>query len=331
MALELPPIAAGGLEGIARPVAAGLREVERLLQAELSPPEPWMAELAGDLSQLGGKRLRPLLVLLWASATGGIRQSHLEVAAACELVHLATLVHDDILDDADVRRGQRTTHRRHGTRAAILCGDWLFTSAFRVAARSCPGTAVAALADAAREVCSGEVHQNWRAGHLDLGLAEYLEVVSAKTASLCAIACRMGPLLNGDPALVAARAEQYGRHLGIAFQMTDDCLDLVGNEDRVGKTLGTDLAGRKLTLPLIHLLATGAPPEVARLKDLLSRGSAQALPIQRLVTESGAVAEAKKIAAAELARAVESTACLAPGPARTSLVQLTDFVARRNN
>ncbi len=308
-----------------------LAAVERLLQDELSPREPWMKELAGGFAGLGGKRIRPLLTLLWGAASGGVREAHIEFAAACELIHLATLVHDDVLDDAQVRRNRQAMHRQHGTRAAILGGDWLFTSAFRVAARNCPGPAIAELAAAAREVCSGEVHQNWLAGDLSLEHGEYVEMVSAKTASLCAVACRMGPYLIGVGPEAIDTAGRFGRHLGVAFQVTDDCLDLVGDEGQVGKTLGTDIAAGKLTSPLIHLLVEAGPTVAAQVKSLLRANPPDAASIQRLVLREGGIDSASRFATAELERAAAAARKLAPSPARDALIQLTSFVACRQN
>lgn len=177
--------ASSGLSQITLPVRDELQRVESLLRLELNSDEPWLAELIDGVQSLGGKRMRPLMLLLFGMATGKVEDSHVRAAVAFELVHLATLVHDDIIDCAAIRRGRPTLHQRQGIRPAVLTGDYLFARAFVVASQvACPEL-LADLAGAVGRVCSGEIRQNHFAGDFGLTLDDYAEIVSAKTASLC--------------------------------------------------------------------------------------------------------------------------------------------------
>lgn len=323
-----PPAA---LVRLASPVQAEMLQVEQILRDELSPGEPWMVDLYCGVESLGGKRIRPLMSLLFARATGDPNRLHCEAAAAFELVHLATLVHDDVLDEADLRRGQPTLHRERGDRAAILCGDSLFTLAFAVASRCGNPQVVSELARSSNRVCSGEIRQNYSAGDWELGFDDYTAIVSAKTASLCAGACRCGVLLNGGGEALGDAAWRFGNHLGIAFQVIDDCLDLDGSEALVGKTLGTDLAGGKLTWPLIHCLRE-RPGLVTLLQEYRRSEDARTLTaICGLLVEHGSLDAARVFAMEQIDAAIRIAGELPESPARQSLVDLARFVGTRNS
>src|SRR5262249_40256168 len=213
-------------------------------------------------SELRGKRLRPALVLLAGQACGGTRPAHPVVAAVVEMIHTATLVHDDILDEASVRRHAATVNAEWGNETAVLLGDYLFTHAFHLAASLDSTRACRWIGHATNKVCEGEMQQVHHRGDLDLDEAGYFAIIEGKTAELTAVSCRLGASSAGASDATVAGLERYGRNLGIAFQIADDVLDIWGDERVTGKSLGTDLEKQKLTLPIILLLRL-VEPDVA--------------------------------------------------------------------
>lgn len=224
------------------------------LRRQLEAFEPEIRDMADYCIDTSGKRIRPALVFLsgW-EGEGAIREDLVKVAAVVELVHLATLVHDDIMDEADLRRSRRTASRAYGPEAAVLLGDALFAHALYLAAQF-PTTAVcSAVADSTRKVCAGEIIQTLRRRTTEVSREDYVRVIDLKTAELFRVSCQLGAELAGYPGEFAAAAARFGRHLGIGYQIYDDLADFFGEEKRIGKTLGTDLASGKLTLPLLVL------------------------------------------------------------------------------
>ena len=235
--------------------------VERLLELSPQATDVKLQSMLDHVRTLGGKRLRPVLTLLCAKACGKITEETIRLAAAVELVHTATLVHDDILDSASRRRHSPTLHVAFDTPSSILAGDWLFTHAYGLANEGESTRPGRWIADAAKQVCEGEIRQGNTIGHFELTEPEYYSILAAKTGALCSVACRLGAWSAGaDPASVEQFAH-YGTQLGLAFQIFDDWLDVWGNPMLAGKTLGTDLASRKPTLPAIRTL------EVSRNRD----------------------------------------------------------------
>jgi octaprenyl-diphosphate synthase len=211
-----------------------------------------MADYCIDTS---GKRIRPALVFLsgW-SGPGIVTPDLVRVAAVVELVHLATLVHDDIMDEADVRRSRRTASRAYGPTAAVLLGAALFAHALHLATQFPTTEICAAVSDSTRKVCAGEIVQTLRRGSTNITRADYQRIVDLKTAELFRVSCFLGARLAGSAPEYVEAASRFGRHLGIAYQIYDDLVDFFGDEARIGKTLGTDLASGKLTLPLLALM-----------------------------------------------------------------------------
>src|SRR5262249_25288331 len=206
------------------------------------------------LQHYRGKRLRPALLLLTARACGRVTPAHHTLAAVAEMIHTATLVHDDVLDDAALRRHVQTVNAGWGNQTSILLGDYLFTHAFHLSSTIGDARACELIGEATNRVCEGELHQVCERGNLDLTEAEYLDIIDGKTAELTSCCCRLGALYSGATTGVVEQLSRYGRWLGVAFQIADDLLDLVGEERTTGKSLGTDLDQQKLTLPLIYLL-----------------------------------------------------------------------------
>jgi octaprenyl-diphosphate synthase len=244
-----------------------------------------------------GKRLRPALALLAGGATGDICPSHVDLAVILELVHLASLVHDDIMDSADLRREQPTASAKWGNSLAVLLGDCLFAHALKLATGFANIEICRRIAQASKDVCSGEIIQTQRRYDLNLSVAEYLRIIEMKTASLFASAAELGALLSGASPDVITAFKSYGLKLGTAYQIYDDCLDLAGTEETAGKTLGSDLRKGKLTLPLLYLLEMIDRDQYHRFNEILLRSDPHEL----------AEMQANVIAQGCLRRAVETT------------------------
>jgi octaprenyl-diphosphate synthase len=270
------------------------------------------------------------LVLLTAQACGGVRPAHPVVAAVVEMIHTATLVHDDILDEADVRRHAATINAEWGNEAAVLLGDYLFTHAFHLAASLETTLACRWIGAATNRVCEGELQQVHHRGDLDLAEADYFSIVEGKTAELTAVSCRLGARYAEAPEAIVDDMDAFGRHLGIAFQLADDVLDLWGDERSSGKTLGTDLQKQKLTLPLIRLLARSAPAEADRIRRLLAEPTPELRrELRPALVATGALDSAWADAQKHVGLAIDRLGNLPPGPALDLLRDLAGSVLRR--
>ncbi len=235
-------------------IAEPLREVEALLRDQLTTEDSVLQPLLDHVLTLGGKRLRPMLTLLAARASGGITRHTIRLAVAVELVHTATLVHDDILDSADHRRHRPTLHRAFDPQSSLLVGDWLFTQAYDLANQTSSTTPGLWLAQAAKAVCEGEIRQSLSAGDLSINTEQYLGMLAKKTGSLCAVACKLGAWSAGAEMATCEAFYAFGLKLGQAFQVHDDYLDYWGDPSKLGKPVGQDFAAGKATLPLIRWL-----------------------------------------------------------------------------
>jgi octaprenyl-diphosphate synthase len=236
-------------------VAPHLAELDGFLHGQLEAFEPEIRAMADYCIDTSGKRIRPALVFFsgW-HGPAVVVPDLVRIAAVVELVHLATLVHDDIMDGAEVRRNRRTAAREFGPTAAVLLGDALFAHALNLATKFPTTEVCSAVSESTRRVCAGEIVQTLRRGSTNVTRADYQRVIDLKTAELFRVSCQLGARFGGfGPGFVEA-ASRFGRHLGIAYQIYDDLADFFGEEKRIGKTLGTDLASGKLTLPLLVLM-----------------------------------------------------------------------------
>lgn len=285
------------------PIRAELDEVEQLLRAQLTSAYPFVDQLAKHGFRLGGKRMRPALVLLSARAAGEVRPAHISAAAMVELIHTATLIHDDVLDEAQVRRHVETVNASWGNETSVLLGDLLFARALGLLA-ALDQYATRAIGQAAQTVCEGELRQIGSRGDFDLSEDEYFSIIADKTAALTACCCELGAYYAGAPAETCRSLWQFGHDLGVAFQIADDLLDLLGDEAQVGKSLGTDLAKQKPTLPLIRLLAQADAPARAEMIATLGRsGNHRQETFRALLNGSDAVAYARQKAQQYVERA----------------------------
>jgi octaprenyl-diphosphate synthase len=307
-----------------------LAEVERILAETLDNPRPCVNRLVAHLEYYRGKRLRPALLLLTARACGPISAAHHVLGAVVEMIHAATLVHDDVLDEATVRRHVATVNAGWGNQTSILLGDYLFTHAFHLAS-SVDARACRIIGQATNLVCEGELRQGTQRGNWTLSEEEYLDIIEGKTAELTACCCRLGALYSGAPAEVVESLTRFGRWLGIAFQITDDLLDLVGEERITGKSLGTDLELQKLTLPIIHLLDQARAEAASRLRQILSSPHNHKREVLRpYLDESGAIDYACRRAEEFAVQARSELLCLPASEWRSILEMLTHQVVHRN-
>jgi len=313
------------------PVAADLEKVCRLFDDELFSDLPFVNALCARVRQYRGKMLRPALLLLSAKACGKLTDEHLTLAAVVEMVHMATLVHDDVLDDADVRRKRTTINRMEGNEAAILLGDYLISHAFHLCSALDSQYASQLIGATTNTVCEGELQQVHRRGDDNLTVDDYLDIISAKTAALTGACCRLGAHYAGASARAVDGLERYGLSVGIAFQITDDVLDIVGTEERMGKTLGRDLEKHKLTLPVIHCLRE-APAELQRsLRAHLAAPRPQRQELARYLQATDSIGYALRAARGHVQTAVAALAVLPLSDARETLECMAQMILEREN
>jgi octaprenyl-diphosphate synthase len=313
------------------PIKTELAQVELRLKNELRSQYPFVNKLLEHGVRLSGKRLRPALLLLAAKAIGKVTADHYTLAAVIEMIHTATLIHDDVLDEADVRRHYATVNSLWNNETSVLLGDYLFTHAFYLASTLDTTYACRRIGQSTNIVCEGELRQIASRGRFGLTEEEYYAIIDGKTAELCACACHLGAYFSDAEPDVVTAMERFGRSLGMAFQIADDLLDLIGDESKTGKSLGTDLEKQKPTLPIIHVCQKADPAECARFIEILERNDAdqQELVIEWLDRYKGIeYARGKSI---QFARQAESELEVLPESAcRNVLAEMTEFVVSRS-
>ena len=270
-----------------------LYSVEERIRQQARAFDPAVEGYVAYAIESHGKRLRPALALLAGGATGKICPSHFDLAVIVELIHAATLVHDDILDGADKRRGQPTVNAKWGNAISVLLGDCLFAHALKLSTSFPNGEISRRIAHAASDVCSGEIIQTQRRFDLKLSVPDYYKIIEMKTGALFAAACELGAFINEASPDVISALRTFGMRLGTAYQIYDDVVDLAGDEAQVGKTLGSDLRKGKLTLPILHLLQHADDAERQRLSEIILSGDEAAiLALADLALATGAVKSA---------------------------------------
>ncbi|MDR5684116.1 MAG: polyprenyl synthetase family protein [Armatimonadota bacterium] len=312
------------------PIRRDLDDLHGLLRDELTAGEPFLAELVAHVLQTRGKMVRPALVFLCAQIVGGAGDDRRLVAGAVELIHVASLIHDDVIDEADRRRGQSTPNARWGNHVAVLLGDYLFSKAFHMLARVRRADVAPRMALATVRMSQAELLQIRYGNTPHTDEQVYFTIVEGKTAQLIASACAGGAAVAGADAHTAACLETFGRHWGVAFQITDDTLDLTSNPEVLGKPIGSDVRGGKVTLPLIHALRSGTPDDRARLEALIRDGAA-ADAVREILGRHGSIAYALDVARQHAERALDVLARFPPSAARDSLAALTEFVVARRH
>ena len=324
-----PPLSVRESEVFFAPLRGHIRLLDEFLAAQVNEFEPAVREAVSYTLAHQGKRLRPGLVF-YAGWTNRLPGSELvRAAAVVELVHLATLIHDDILDGADMRHNSPTLAARYGKHTAVLLGDALFAHALKLAS-DFPTTEVCRLVSvAARQVCSGEICQTFERGNARLSIDQYFRIIRLKTAELFEVSCRLGALLSSQDTAYADACALYGRHLGIAYQIFDDITDIGGNEAGIGKTLGTDFASGKFTLPTLLYLLRLAPDDADALALALEKRELSPTQLSSRMVEAGIPQECLRVFLDELQKAEDVLAPFAAFPAFSSLRDLVGYVRKQ--
>ena len=314
-------------------VGADLERVEAEIRRELDSPVALIQEMGGYIAGAGGKRLRPMLLLLAARLAGYVGPRGVRLACVVELLHTATLIHDDVVDQAPLRRGRPSANAQWGDDASVLVGDHLYSKSFAMLVRDNDRAVMETLARSTVSMTEAEVFQLELKRTGVTTEADYLRIITQKTASFMSACCRIGALLGGVPAEQVDALTQYGLDIGVAFQISDDSLDFVANQDRLGKAIGADLREGKRTLPLIAMLTRATPAESERVKSLLKRRDLDAEEIneiRRYVVDHEGV-EYALAQAHEYARSAKAAlAAFNPSEERETLALVADFVVDRD-
>lgn len=317
---------------IAEPVEPFLEAVAARLEKQVREFDPALGPYAEYALTGQGKQLRPALVALSANAIGKLDDSHVTVAVIIEMVHLATLVHDDVMDEAEVRRGRLTLGAKWGNEIAVLFGDCLFAQALKLAASFPTPEICRAVSMATNTVCSGEILQTRQRRNFQFSQAEYFKVVEMKTAELFALSCDLGACLSGATAAQRSALRSFGTALGTAYQIYDDCLDLFGSEVAAGKSLGTDLAKGKLTLPVLRFWARANAKEKGRLQEMIGNWEPGLLAeVLELLARHDALGGSAGIIHEYLERARVSLRELPVSANQDSLAGLTLYLSRQTD
>ncbi len=325
-------VKSNSLMSILDPIQEDLQAVSTVIDDVMKTPSLKVRPMLDQVRRYRGKMLRPAFCILAGRCFKEVDRDHHHLGAIVELIHTATLVHDDILDGADKRRREETVNLTWGNHAAVLLGDFLFAAAFGLSSNLEDPLASRYLAWISGVVCQGEIMQIIETGNLDLREEDYMEIIEKKTAYLFAASARVGAEYVDAPRESVDALADYGMRLGTAFQIIDDCLDLVGDEERVGKTLGTDVRQGKVTLPVIHFLRTAPDAETARLRELLAggHGDNHLEEIRSLLIGNGSLALARDRATQLAEEAVEKVATLPESAARDSFTELALYTLSRN-
>lgn len=309
-----------------------LKVVESQISDQVEAFDPALKPYMDYICNTNGKRIRPALAILAGGATGGVHADHIKIGVILELVHMSTLVHDDIIDGASTRRKMPTANAKWGNGMAVLLGDALFSHSLLLATEFDDINICRKVGRASREVCQGEVVQTQRRFDLTLTKEDYFHIIEMKTGALFAAATGIAASLSGVSAKVEEQLYNYGLKLGTAYQIYDDCLDLVGSEDEVGKTLRTDLEKGKLTLPLLNLIETASPSQRDTLNKRIIEQQPLDLPVLIGIAEyEGAVESALDTAAGMLQEARDDLQILEPSQWVNALEEITFYLDKLLN
>jgi octaprenyl-diphosphate synthase len=319
------------MEAIREFIAVDMQEIDRIIRSRLHSNVLLIRQVADYIIGGGGKRLRPALVVLSSGAFGYAGARHHELAAVIEFIHTATLLHDDVVDESALRRGQATANSLFGNAASVLVGDFVYSRAFQMMVDAGDMRILAVLAEATNVIAEGEVLQLMNCRNPDIEEAGYLQVIRCKTAKLFEAATRIGALLGDASVQAEAAMARYGAHLGTAFQLIDDVLDYSGDHTVIGKNVGDDLAEGKATLPLIYAMRQGTAVQVAAVRRAIEAGGLDELPaVLAAIRDTGALDYARDRAGAEAQLARAELAGLPDTRQREFLLQLADFSVSRS-
>jgi len=320
------------MQQIRATVAAEFEQVNQLIVEQLHSNVPMVENVGHYIVDAGGKRLRPLLVLLSAAALGSCNDRHIKFAAVVEFIHTATLLHDDVVDISSLRRGRATANAEFGNAPSVLVGDFLYTRAFQLMVQLDDMNLLRHMADTTNTIAEGEVLQLTRAGDAATTEQQYLDVITRKTAILFAAACHGAANLSGADDATRQLLHEFGLNLGIAFQMIDDVLDYEGDPVTMGKNVGDDLTEGKPTLPLIHVLREGTAQEQALVRRAITDKTAEDIErVVAAVNRCGALDYTRDQARHYHDLALQGLAQLAQGPARSAMEQITNLSINRDH
>lgn len=320
------------IQQIIAPIAEDMTAVDAVIRQRLYSDVVLIRQIAEYIINSGGKRLRPALVLYVARALGYEGTHHHELAAVVEFIHTATLLHDDVVDESELRRGNQTANAMFGNAASVLVGDFLYSRAFQMMVSCGSMRVMEVLSNATNIIAEGEVLQLLNCHNADVAVEDYLRVIRYKTAKLFEAATRLGAILGGASAEHEELLAQYGMHLGTAFQLVDDVLDYSGEEVNTGKHLGDDLAEGKPTLPLIHVMKHGTPEQAALVREAIETGGRDAFPqIVEAIRATGALEATRQFALREAELAQATLSALPPSQFKESLLELCLFAVERNH
>nr|WP_308806263.1 octaprenyl diphosphate synthase [Azospira sp.] len=319
------------LEKINALIGPDMKSVDAVIRQRLHSDVVLVRQVAEYIISSGGKRLRPVLVLLAAGAMGYKGVNHHELAAVVEFIHTATLLHDDVVDESELRRGRETANNLFGNAASVLVGDFLYSRAFQMMVSVGNMRIMQVLADATNIIAEGEVLQLMNCHDADVDEERYLQVIRYKTAKLFQAAARLGAILGGATPEVEEGLAAYGMHLGTAFQLVDDVLDYSADEAETGKHLGDDLAEGKPTLPLIYVMQNGSPEQAACVRRAIEEGGRDDFPaVLEAIRATGALEHTLKQAKLESEVAVRALQALPASQYKDSLVELSVFAVTRS-
>ncbi len=313
-------------------VRAEREAVDREIVQRLSSEVSLINELGAHIIRSGGKRLRPMIVLLSAGALGYRGTDHIRLAAIVEFIHTATLLHDDVVDASELRRGQTTANALWGNEASVLVGDFLYSRAFEMMVEVGDMRVMEILARTTNTIAQGEVMQLLNRHDPDTAETRYLEVIRAKTAQLFEAAARLGAVLSGTPAAVERALAEYGLRFGIAYQLVDDALDYSADSRTLGKNIGDDLAEGKPTMPILHALRTGNAEQRTLLQEAIRDGGrARVATVTATIESTGSIAYTARLAEAEAERACAALAAIPDSPHKQALLDLARFAVQRDH
>lgn len=320
------------IESICEHIQEDIQKVEESLQSLLQSPVELVTQVASHIISSGGKRLRPILCLLAARAFGPVSNSCIRFACVCEFIHTATLLHDDVIDNATLRRGKESSNLLWGNKASVLVGDYLYCRASVLIAEEGDFRVLDIISRTTATTTEGEVLEIVKSNDLDLKEEDYLEVVRCKTAYLIAASCEIGAHLGGASREDQERLRLYGLNIGYAFQLADDALDYISSDGDLGKTVGTDLKEGKVTLPLIHTLKRCSAEERKVIVDCLETHSEQALSqVLKIIDKYQGIEYTRQQAQLYIEKALEQLAALQSSDAKKSLSDLAQYIIDRRN
>jgi octaprenyl-diphosphate synthase len=317
---------------IAETIATDMDAMNEVIRRELHSDVNLVNQIAEYIISAGGKRIRPVLVLLLANAFGYTGQAHYDLAAVVEFIHTATLLHDDVVDESSLRRGRQTANALFGNAASVLVGDFLYSRAFQMMVNVGNMRVMQILADATNVIAEGEVMQLLNMHDPDVSEENYLLVIRSKTAKLFEAAAQLGSLIAGASEAEVEAAGEYGRCLGTAFQLIDDALDYSGHVAEIGKNVGDDLREGKPTMPLIYLMKNGTEEQRELIRACIEEGDEQHFDaVLQAITHSGALSYTRQQADVAAKRAAAAISGLPDGKYKEALLQLCSFAVERNH